>query len=458
MGLQWDGASAVGEGNVTAELANGLGSRDLSLDWQILCISSPEDSIEDYAAQILAVTFTPAGQPGVAETSGFAVSYNSVGQPELLNLVNSPVELSNESDSYQQWLRPANQAGLHSQDSIEESDDINLEADLKELQSLREQAARLQTMIAEKDHKIRMHLLRDCSSMLSKLKDCKCPKCFVKTSFKLVPDIFRLMKYKFGPLPSSLSGSSCRSSNRGDEKPGDANPNSEQSNITDGQNVTTGINSTSVSNLALSNALGVKAVGVRYFVRNVVASVMMVTVIVILLRYCRNTITCQRRRADLAARCEERRTLRAYRAAACRYKWRQWWDSLFCNRNYNNTVSSGHNNLTLSEGTEPHDATQAGEDTTIGAEILGLRRALEYVGGLVQYDNGSGDSQLRQRPNQLVVTEGLHARRAGTPAPSSTAPLTSIGSPRTSSVMTYDTLSLDTIDSQDTETVTIVSG
>ncbi|OJJ58916.1 hypothetical protein ASPSYDRAFT_984076 [Aspergillus sydowii CBS 593.65] len=42
---------------------------------------------------------------------------------------------------------------------------------------------------------------------------------------------------------------------------------------------------------------------------------------------CRNTIYCRRRRADRAARREERRTRRAYKFAARRLRWRKWWNT-----------------------------------------------------------------------------------------------------------------------------------
>jgi hypothetical protein len=437
--------STIREGNLTANLADGSGSTDLSLTWQSLCVASPEDSIEDYAAQIVTFTFYPADQPEVQETSGFAVSFNSVGKPQILRLVNSPVDVSEEDGSLNEWLDAPDSGELHVQSATEEPGEINLEEELKQLELLKEQAQQLNSKIKEEDRKIRMHLLNDCSFISSKLKKCKSLHCFIETSFRVVPDVFRLLKYKFGPLPSSGSGSPCQAL---------ADDSRRYNN-----NTTASINATHFTS-PFPQYPPSRGTYVRYFIRDVVATLLMIGLVVLSIKGCRNSITCQRTRAYLASRREERRARHAYRAAAFRYRLRLFFRRIFCSGQVlpeNTPAQSGPTRTearrTVEFAVGPADGAAQGTDSTnMGAEILGLRRVLDYVGELVRQNPA-----LRRRQQQLDITDE-YVNRSGTPAPSSTAPLTATSSPRTSSVLTYESDSLDTLDSLDVETVTIVSG
>ena len=465
MDLQWDGSSAAGEGNLTAELAGGLGSRELAVNWQSVCVSSPKGSIEEYAAQILTVTFHPVGQPAGQETSGFAVSFNSAGYPQFLRLVNSPIELSDEEGCFEEWLYPMDSTKMQQQQQqlSEEQTRVDLEAELKQLEQLKQQAERLDAMIQQKDREIRTHLLSDCTFMSAQLKHCRDLKCFIGTSFKIVPDLFRLMKYKFGPLPSSLSGNLCQPS----------------TDATQGQNSTTDISppkwntttgTTDLFNVSTTTPLpgglpdvsvptpGILNDGVRKTIHHTAVVLLTLAVAVLLIKICRNTMTWKRKRADFAARREEVRTRRAYRRAACRYQWKLWWQNLFRQQREPQHSRLSQHNLSHRETRRTmdfeNDSDSATEDgmNNMGAEILGLRRVLEYVGNLVGI-NDVEDSDYFHDPQELG---GLYTRAA--PAPSSTAPLTTIGSPRTSSVLSYETSILDSVDSLEIETATMVSG
>ena len=457
--------SATGEGNLTAELVGTHGIKDLSLNWQSLCVSSPKDSIEEYAAQILTVTFHPAGQPAGQETSGFAVSFNSADQPRILRLVNSPVEIPDEEDCFEDWLSPIDSTRMLQQQLSEEQTRIDLETELRQLEQLKQQAEQLDAMIAQKDQEIRQHLLSDCTFMSSQLKHCEDLKCFIGTSFKIVPDLFRLMKYKFGPLPSSMSGNLCQPSTETSHK----------------QNSTTSIaplkSNTTIGETNVFNASATVPLpgglpdltvprpdilndGARKAIHHTAVVLLTLAVAVLLIKIGRNTMTWKRKRADFAARREEVRTRRAYRRAAWRYQWRLWWQNLFRQQREPQPQNARASRYNLSRGetrrvmdfeNNSDDGSENGVNN-MGAEILGLRRVLEYVGDLVGI-NDVEDSDYFHDPQELG---GLYTRAA--PAPSSTAPLTTIGSPRTSSVLSYETSILDSVDSLEIETATMVSG
>ncbi|KAL1955853.1 hypothetical protein VTO42DRAFT_8011 [Malbranchea cinnamomea] len=465
--LQWDGVSAVGEGNITAELANGLGLREFLLHWHSLCISSPKGSIEEYAAQILTVTFAPTFQPAPEETSGFAVSFNSVGQPKLFRLVNSPVEISADDDLSGEWLVPVDSTNPHLQQQLSQ-EPIDLETELKQLEWLKEQAARLDAMIREKDREIRLQLLSDCTFMSSQLKQCKDLKCFIGTSFQIVPDLFRLLKYKFGPLPSSLSGSPCYPSSEGTPQRNTSSDvyfprlNATAAWTTEVFNTSSIEPPPDVPGIPAPSSDNEPGARVRHVIHHTAVVLLTLAIAVLLLKYCSNTVAWKRKRADFAARREERRRGYAYRRAALRYRLQVWWESFFGpQRGSEGDRSSQHSRVrgdarrTVDFGDDDDDTSDDGGATNFGAEILSLRRVLEYVGELVRYNEPEDAYHYRRRDQEL---EGLYTHRAGTPAPSSTAPLTTIGSPRTSSVLSYETDTLDTVDSLEIETTTAISG
>ncbi|WEW57070.1 hypothetical protein PRK78_002530 [Emydomyces testavorans] len=77
-----------------------------------------EDSIGNYAAQILAVTFYPSGQVDEAiEASGFALSFNSLGKPQIFHLLGAPVSISKEYDSFESWLDSSGSDQFHVQNA-----------------------------------------------------------------------------------------------------------------------------------------------------------------------------------------------------------------------------------------------------------------------------------------------------------------------------------------------------
>ncbi|KAK2753122.1 hypothetical protein FQN55_005082 [Onygenales sp. PD_40] len=461
--LEWDGTSGIGSGIFPADLTNGTQKHELVLNYESLCITSPEDSIEEYTAQILTVTFHPSNQSTDHGESGFAVSFNSAGTPQIFRLVASPVEISDE-DGFDSWIDPTGSPISSGSIGVPEKtlNNDGLEADLKRLNALKLEAHELQ-------EEIRQRLLRDCSSITSKLKQCDSLKCFITASIKIVPDIFRVIRYRFGPLPSSLSDNPCRPSPR--VAHGNTRPRPEKNSTIFDLKPNDIASTTSQDTPELSPPLSNSPIltnptlrsPTKLFVKDLAIILLVAATLFLIARQCRNSPSCRRRRVDLAARREERRTRTAYRNAARRYRWRQWWNTQLGIPTPSNNPhdADAQNRLTRVDEEEqaqhrhPNSNPQAPDEGPIQAEILGFRRVLEFVGELVRPDddNQRSSSNSRRQISQLPPGGG----RSSTPAPSSTAPLTTIGSPRTSTVLSYETDSSVTLDSLDPETATMIS-
>ncbi|ODH21042.1 hypothetical protein ACO22_05725 [Paracoccidioides brasiliensis] len=500
--LTWDGINGIGSGIFPSDMTNGSRNHQLLLNYQAFCISSPQDSLEEYTAQILAVTFYPTNYTNPNErTSGFAVSFNSAGKPQIFRLVASPIEISDE-DTFDSWLIPSDPFNVPiSTCTAVTIFDGDLEKDLKNIHMLKAQVWKLQMEIKAKEQEIRKHLFRDCVFMTSRLKQCASLSCFIKTSFKIVPDVFRFVRYQFGPLPSSISDSLCR--------PFPNSAHRSRTNQTSKQNATTfqlkpkDISSKKadrpddnqlspvfpthegaepkLKHIPIFNYSPTTLTPAKLFIKDLAILLLVSSIIFLLAKHCRNSLFCRRRRVDLAARREERRTLTAYRIAARRHRWRQWWNTRFgLYPSFSSASSPSSRDVEHScqqqrltgpahhegEGGNllRHNTTTASNvgGGAIQAEILGFRRVLEFVGELVRPD-GNNDSNASTFLRQQVIGTGNQrdisfVRRDSTTAPSSVAPLATIGSPRTSSVLSYETDSSVTLDSLDPETATMVSG
>ncbi|PGH15734.1 hypothetical protein AJ80_05442 [Polytolypa hystricis UAMH7299] len=485
LNIRWDGESAAGADTISAHMTNGSGPYSLAIDYRSLCVTSPSDSIEKYAAQILTVTFHPRNDSQDNGSAGFALSYNPVGKPEIFRLVTSPISISDNDPSFDFWMDSSDLDNPQTPTTIpgDHFDNDRLEDELQRLGVLKSEVQKLEQMIQTKDDEIRKLISQDCASLTSRLKQCSSLKCFVKTSFSIVPDIFRLMKYRFWSLPSSSSERPCRHSGGVDvdRTPGQAHnvstlavaaPESgrkDNSSIqTTGMEITPPLPPTQRPDPHILSQSPLAAIKTKKFVRHVAIVCLVFAILYLVYKQCRNTISWRRRRVDMAARREERRARNAYRNAARRHRWRQWWSRWFPQRSQIPNNQSQHNLTTLDDEEEAGNTgsnTQQGADrdqldgTGVQAEILGFRRVLELVGELIRPD-GDRDrdpSFDRRRQNQQHTAElGAAGTYTATEAPSSTAPLTTIGSPRTSSVLSYETDSV-TLDSLDPETATMFS-
>lgn len=385
--------------------------------------------------------------------------------PKILRLVTSPITIPGKGPPFDAWLPGS---GFFQTQTIPlevASNGLDLELELQKLQVLKADARKLGRIIQSKDQEIRMQLLQDCTSLLAGVKACRTLKCFINTSFRILPEIFHRMKYKFGPLPPSLSELPCRpslnsasgSDNGTLELIPDSNSNPEIPSVEDDIDSLSSVKTSAIFPPQLTPNQPSPAMLVA---RQLTIILLVLAIAGMVLRRCRNSPSCRRRRVDLASRREERRNRAAYRNAARRYRWRQWWNGQF--HQHTHVLHESQQSLTHAARDEEDQASGADSSPSQGgddmhAEIISLRRVLEYVGELVRPDDSqdtsrSGRRQLRLGGGELAAAPYL----ISTTAPSSTAPLTTIGSPRTSTVLSYDTDSV-TLDSLDSDVATILT-
>ncbi|KAB8235391.1 uncharacterized protein BDW43DRAFT_32115 [Aspergillus alliaceus] len=159
---------------------------------------------------------------------------------------------------------------------------------------------------------------------------------------------------------------------------------------------------------------------------------------------------CLRRRVDRAARREERRAQLAYRSAARRFRWQEWWER---GTQEPEQIAPLDHDLPPIRKPEQILQTEAVTNPSLNsgamqAEIQDLRRAFEYVDELVRQPNGTLEESYPSRkdvgPN---VAEYLDVRsKPPNSIASSNASLSTVTSIGTTSLTNLDTTSSATID------------
>lgn len=477
----WKGNLGYGSGTIDALPSDGVIAAELSASWQSICIPAPPRSPNRRTAQVLTVRVHRIGEDDVEEDGiGFTVSFAQVGSPEILRLCTRPLNVSDDHAALEAWRDPPESERLENQpNTLGPRLDLEkqLEQELKTLQDLKAQADDLQYRISAKEQKIRKLLQQDCKSLFSKWQQCRSIGCIVKVSLQTVPEMIRRIRYRFGPLPSSVPEKIVPACNRHGDYFSDAlNPYAPYQRPEKLGNHTSlsadRIAGNDSKNPSLANVpadaphqpkvpspdLGLSYHDrIRDFARSCAILLLIASLAALAFKVSRNSMAYQRRRVDLAARREERRARRAYRSAARRLRWRQWWEG----RSYQSapTVSSNHalDQINDPEGGQRREsvADQVPEQGAMQAEILGLRRVLEFVGELVRNGgNAEGAPRLRQPSRHEIEELPAGGSLAGYTAPSSTVGLTTVGSPRSSSLVSLDTASsitLETLDTLDTE-------
>ena len=485
----WDGFNGAGSGAITAKLPNGHRSQELVASWQSLCVlpdSSKFLSTNDRPALVLTVRIHQADQEDKADQDlGFTISFRQLGEPEILRLDPSPLSIPDDNLSLslelESWRDPDVSDRLRIQtvdppytgESLEES----LEIEFEEFQELRFRAKELQQMIKAKEDKIRKLLQQDCSSFSSRVQKCESVGCVFQTCFKAVPEMINGLRCRFGSLDSCVSRKPSFGCGQEDFGPGngpsdglgDNNPGYSLDDYHHSDNMSHGIGSdTETSNNLFDdvdadsysshspNPASPSSDDSFHLSRTYFVPFAIFIICFFILKRCIKICCNPRRRAEHAARREERRTRQAYLCAARRHRWRQWWSGNQP-RSRDSSSYEGSNHDLENQGNETSrrqsisGASNIFEEGAMQAEILGLRRALEFVGELIQPDDMRYQNPPRRHPRSPYGRTGSPANRGALVAPpaSSTAALTSINSPRTSSLMSCDTGSSVTLETLD---------
>lgn len=449
---------------------------ELLVSWESACLTGSSEEAAQDAAQILAISIQQAGAIQLNHEVGFTVSFLQAEIPRFLRFHPRPLRISVGDFEPSDWLVP------HELDCVEDADhvDTDIERHWEELQDLQIQMRQLQVRIEEAEHYIREKLLHACPEVWVPLKQCADVECTVKAGLRMIPDFVRQLRYRFAPLPSTLPKSRCR---QDQDRTGctlqlDRNPQPPMSrpmNETQPRNSSLGDEMRKPGIIDLPPPFTIpphvnpgpsldlpRHDRVKSSMRTCAIIFLVIASSTLLLRLYRNTGHFLRKRSEFAAGREERTSRRAYSDAARRLRWRQWWES----RSYQtmprspsahslaevNPVDYDDMPFSQSESQPDLEANQRFErGATMHAEILSLRRVLDFVGHLVR--ESDPDSDVDRPPQYSRHEAPRHVAYQYADAPSSTAGLTTLDSPRTSSLLTLDTVSsltIDTLDSVDT--------
>jgi hypothetical protein len=533
----WEGRFSSGSGSIPPGPSNA--SAELQATWQSICVAAPLGAPHKQNAHIFTLVFDNDRNNALEDDIGFTVSFGGYDEVEVLRVSNFPMDLSHGSE-WEEWR--------HSGDDIEHIDSAldysglasfatKLEAELQKLEVLQYELQLLQNSVTLQEKKIRHLLKKDCEPLLTKWQKCDGFFCYLKSSWQKVPEFYWSVRYRFGLLGSGRINPICRpvpeqpSNHDNTHSPSPSAASSHPVPTpskhllptylgnTPSPSSTPNVSTTLVSTTHLPPAItppppqkpdtnfdsepkanhpDSSATEVilpipsptKHFLRSCAILLLIVLVFGLCFRLIGHSTAFRRRRRDLASRQEELRARRAYRNAARRLRWRQWWEG----RSYfqAGSVTSSH---TLAEfeharGVNPDDegnrrpsvhdndnsysasytlSEDASEEPAdrglMQNEILGLRRVLEYVGELVGAEGTTSSSSRRRlrsrsrsRPPPYEDVAG-HARRNSANHrdsdihPSAMASASGgLGSPPASTMFSLETgsrITLETIDTLD---------
>ncbi|KAL3489906.1 hypothetical protein BJX62DRAFT_208239 [Aspergillus germanicus] len=380
----WNGNSGHGSGPISPLSAEIKPS--LTASWESVCTSIPCDDLDGCMAQVLTVQLEQIDEHVLGNDVRFSITLAEDQKPDIKSLCNHPWHIfeppyaGNEGE-----LIDCPDYEIYHTNPAEES----LESLYNTLHDLQYEAREIQQQIQYQKRIIREKLAAGClsNSNTTTWETCTTVSCKVRYTFSLIPTFIRQMRYRFGPLPYAIPDSLCTKDSI--------------TNVTTSLNKTT--NTTTAHQTASSNYISIidHQISLITLPALLILSLLLTIPILIALLICHKATCCLRRRADRAARREERRTRAAYKSAARRLRWRQWlesWRLPFLNfattTNYAQVhdlspiLGAGDGDSEASGETRP----RTGDDETSGStnnnilatEILTFRQALEYVGDLIR--------------------------------------------------------------------------
>ncbi|KAH8705759.1 hypothetical protein BGW36DRAFT_17863 [Talaromyces proteolyticus] len=516
---QWDGKSASGSGTIPVSSSH-YEETELLASWQSICLTAPLDALSGRDAHILTLVLNN-GTSSSQDNVGFTISFTFVEQIEILRVSNFPIQLSDEE--WETWSRPQNAGASTTEQNTSPEQvkpeldsmkiEVEIETELQKLQYLRYQSEVIQHLINSQEEKIHELLRQDCTSLFTQWKQCNTLACYFESSWKSVPEIYRSIKYRFGPLESQRLFPICPPPKAGDayindppapsaEIPSPTAPASASSQHT----ATPSTTSTFLAlpaitdippSLDIPHPLSEKHNDnfltfdipldspTKTSLRSYAILALIILILTLVFRTLRRSTAFRRRRRDLASRREEQRTRRAYRNAARRLRWRQWWEGGGSDEVVGSGARAGREGPGARTGRETGRSSSLGRSVTsshslpdldhppntaalqhsnndanpfpshntaeesggiMHAEILGLRRVLEYVGELVETNNDSNSSR------RTTTTRSRSHSRPPPQYEDIDGQIAGVGSPRASTMFSLETGSLVTLETLDTDT------
>jgi Ca2+/H+ antiporter len=536
------------------------GSTELQATWHSTCVTAPLGAPNRQNAYVFTFIFDTDHSDALEDDIGFTISVGNDTRNndgiKVLRLSNFPVSFS-DVPNWGEWDDTTDATNPNTGSRLNPGSvplEVQLEAELQRLQVLRYELQQLHQSVALQEKKIFHMLKQDCKPLLAKWQQCEDFFCYLKSSWQKVPEFYWSIRYRLGLLGPGRIIPICRLV---PEKPSDHDTDTNKPSALPSHPVPTpskhavpthpGILTTSSSTSIIAipsittaplrpattppsssktdshldtnpNYSDITEVMLplpmpsptKKFFRSCAIILLIALIIGLFFRVVRHSTAFRRRRRDIASRREELRAQRAYRNAARRLRWRQWWEGRFYFQAA--SVTSSHslpefhhvrgatnsgdenNRLTsrdISNNDSASEISSRSSDTNdeeprqrmMQAEILGLRRVLEYVGQLVGTDGtnttSTSSSSARRRtrsrsrsvppPYEQVMRHNrnhsvsgnhhhhhssnnhntLEIRRSATPGVISAAS-GGPSSPRASTMFSLETGSLVTLETLDT--------
>ena len=411
--------------------SNGVGEKEVHAFWESTCLKGE--------ASILSVRFDDLnGDTRVTGPSGFTTSFKQKGRPTVLRLQDRPVEnLDGEAQICDMWLSPDDASKLSiatASPSVPNIDDT-LDLQYAKLDDLKSQ-------LADLHEELRLTEATIMSLVKEEFRACTNLKCIWDTAKSKAPAICKLITAHFSHHPSRVSGctegdaqSPCRTQAQ-DLSPVQKMPpqtaefletvevEAEVTSIPAGSSPTPSprhhetedsvsselqglsdsssgddedapwVQSTGTSGIATFQVDTSRIqTSLRRHLALAVASLILLALVGGLIyrvvRFLRNP----RRRAELAARREERYTKRLYRKAACQHAWRKWW------RQFKLQATGDYE-----EKREMILEQEGISQDTLQRQILTLSDATDLVRNLIAAEEGRVQAEHRALPARYQST------------------------------------------------------
>ncbi|KAF3402846.1 hypothetical protein DPV78_004650 [Talaromyces pinophilus] len=548
----WEGQSATGSGVIPSSPYNG--STELRATWHSTCITAPLGAHHGQNAHVFTLIFDTDRSHGLEDDIGFTISFGTDTCKDdgikVLRLSNFPVSFG-DVPSWGEWDNTIDATDPDAGSRLNPGFvplEVQLEAEIQRLQVLQYELQQLHQSVALQEKKIFHMLKQDCKPLLAKWEQCEDFFCYLKSSWQKVPEFYWSMRYRFGLIGPGRVIPICRhvAETPSDDNTDDSKPSALPSHFipTPSKHAVSThseiLSSSSTSAIAIPSTTTAPLRPVttpppskpdshfdtspnhsditevvlplpiqsptKHFIRSCAIILLIALLIGLFFRVVRHSTAFRRRRRDIASRREELRARRAYRNAARRLRWRQWWEGrsyfqaasvtsshslpeFHHARGANNSGDENNNRLATRDVNHNDSASEISSQSSdipndeepqqrmMQAEILGLRRVLEYVGQLVGTDGttttttsrpSSSSARRRTRsrsrsvppPYEQVMRHNRNAsvgnnpsrnhtleiRRSMTPGVISGAP----SSPRASTMFSLETGSLVTLETLDT--------
>ncbi|KAF1912787.1 hypothetical protein BDU57DRAFT_531944 [Ampelomyces quisqualis] len=322
---EWNGDFATGSGLYTGvtDLQQDANSaqRDLDLVWNSTCLHGDEKT--DETAQVLTVSIKAIDGKALNTPSGFTVSFKQQTSPPSLLRIEPIINPSaSDKEVAQSWREPPAHLRLiyiNDTASVQGTPlaDQSLEADIRELRALQTDLELLQKAIALKKDQINSRLQKKVKSLKEDINNCDGIACIVKAIAHKAHGAWKIAIVRFKPTSNHKSDDMGRPS----------------LNLYAQAHVTAAQKSGGSIKLETSTAQPYEASTAELPTRPTRTSPYVIALEITLSLLCcgcliaviRHKCSSLRTRTERAAAQEERTTAAAYRRAARKHAWRNWW-------------------------------------------------------------------------------------------------------------------------------------